>query len=110
MIDAQGRVVTTNDDKGAVMLLGADGSVEHTLAPQGLGAGGVCDATLDAADHYFLTSCFTPSGVEVYAADGTPLGAWSDAGLVQAPRWSLDGRGYAVTSDGGIVEVRATTG
>ena len=110
MVDAQGRLLTTNDDKGLVMLLAPDGSVAHTLDPAELDAGGVCDATLDAAGHYFLTSCYTPSGVDVYTADGTAVGSWSGAGLVQAPRWGPNGRGYAVTADGGIVEVRAGTG
>ena len=91
------------------MLLAPDGSVDHTLDPASLDDGGACDATLDAAGHYFLTSCYTPSGVQVYAADGTLLGSWSGAGLVQAPRWGADGRGYAVTADGGIVEVNAGT-
>jgi len=110
MVDAQGRVLTTNDDKGLIMLLGPEGSVEHTLVPASLDEGGVCDATINATGHYFLASCFTPSGVQVYTADGTLVGSWSGAGLVQSPRWGSDGRGYAVTADGGIVEVRAGTG
>jgi hypothetical protein len=69
----------------------------------------VCDATLDAAGRYFLTSCYTPSGVGVYTAEGTLVGSWAGAGLVQAPRWGPDGRGYAVTAEGGIVSVRADT-
>ncbi len=109
MLDAQGRLLTTNDDRGLVMLLAPDGSVEHTLDPAELEAGGVCDATIDAAGHYFLTSCYTPSGVEVYTAEGTLVGSWSGAGLVQAPRWGPDGRGYAVTAAGGIVSVRSDT-
>ena len=109
MVDAQGRVLTTNDDKGLIMLLGPEGSVEHTLDPASLDEGGACDATTDSTGHYFLASCFTPSGVQVYTADGTLVGSWSGAGLVQAPRWGADGRGYAVTHDGGIVEVRLGT-
>ena len=80
MLDPQGRLLTTNDDKGVVMLLAPDGSVEHTLAPAELDAGGVCDATIDAAGHYFLTSCYTPSGVQVYR----PTAPWSAAGAVRA--------------------------
>ena len=109
MVDAEGRLLTTNDDKGLVMLIAPDGSVAHTLDPAELDAGGVCDATLDAAGQYFLTSCYTPSGVEVYTAEGTVVGSWSGAGLVHAPRWGPDGRGYAVTAEGGIVSVRAET-
>jgi DNA-binding beta-propeller fold protein YncE len=109
MLDADGRLLATNDDRGMVLLVGPDGSVEDTLVPTSLGDGGVCDATV-AADRYFLTSCYTPSGVQVYRADGSLVGSWSGPGLVQAPRWTADGRGYAVTADGGIVEVRAATG
>ena len=109
MVDADGRLLTVNDDRGLVMLLGPDGSVAHTLSPASLGPGGVCDATLDPAGRYFLASCFTPSGLEVFAADGTQVGDWEGPGLVQSPRWSADGRGYAVTAEGGIVEVRVET-
>ena len=110
MVDGEGRLLTANDDRGEVMLLGPDGSVVHTLSPPSLGPAGVCDATLGPAGRYFLASCFTPSGLQVYDADGTLVGDWEGPGLVQSPRWSADGRGYAVTADGGIVEVRAEAG
>jgi hypothetical protein len=109
MLDAQGRLLTTNDDRGVVMLLGPDGAVEQTLEPGSLDEGGVCDATLDAAGHFFLSSCITPSGLQVYEADGTLVGSWSGANVVHAPRWTPAGKGYAVTADGGIVEVRAAS-
>ena len=109
MVDAEQRLVTSNDDRGLVMLLGADGSVVHTLTPGALGDDGVCDATVDAAGHYFLTSCSGRSGVQVYDADGALLGDWEGPGLVQSPRWSTDGRGYAVASDGGVVEVQVAS-
>ena len=110
MVDADGRLLTVNDDRGLVMLLGPDGSVAQTMSPDSLGPGGVCDATLDPAGRYFLASCFTPTGLKVFTADGTQVGEWEGPGLVQSPRWSADGRGYAVTAEGGLVEVRAEAG
>ncbi len=47
MVDADGRLLTVNDDLGLVILLDPDGSVVQTMSPDSLGPGGVCDATLD---------------------------------------------------------------
>jgi DNA-binding beta-propeller fold protein YncE len=110
MLDPEGRLLTTNDDRGRVMLLDPDGSVAQALTVTALGPGGVCDATLDADGHYFLASCTATADGMVYATDGTLVGGWTGLGLVQSPRWTADGRGYAVTDDGGIVEVRVQTG
>jgi DNA-binding beta-propeller fold protein YncE len=105
--DAEGRLVVTVDDKGQVLLLGADGAVVDTLDATMSAPGRVCDATTDSAGFYYLTPCLEPWDVLTFRPDGAAVGSWAGAGLVQAPRWGPDGRGYAVTVDGGIVEVAA---
>ena len=63
----------------------------------------MCEATLDAAGRYYLTSCCTPWRHPASLPPKAPqVGSWTDADLAQAPRWGADGRGYAVTADGGI--------
>jgi sugar lactone lactonase YvrE len=109
MLDGQGRLLTTNDDRGKVLRLDPDGSVADVLSVTRTGPDGVCDATVDSSDRFYLTSCFAPSGVQVYTADGKPLTTWTGPGLVQSPRWAPDGTGYAVTADGGLVSLRVAT-
>ncbi len=109
MIDAEGRLLVTNDDAGVVMLLDPDGTVVDTLDGMTMPAGGVCDATVDPLGRYYLSECFTSSGLRVYL-DGEQVGAWVDAGVIHAPRWDAEGHGYAVTADGGVVEMAASTG
>jgi sugar lactone lactonase YvrE len=104
MLDPRGRLIVTNDDAGKVVLIDQDGTVAEVVPVTATGSDGVCDASV-AADRYFLTSCFVPSAVDIYAADGTPVATWTGPGLVQSPRWTADGHGYAVTADGGIAEV-----
>jgi outer membrane protein assembly factor BamB len=105
--DADGRLLVTIDDNGQVLLLDSDGVVVETLDATMSDPGRVCDATTDAAGVYYLTPCLEPWDVLAFRPDGTAVGSWEGAGLVQAPRWTADGRGYAVTVDGGIVEVAA---
>ena len=103
--DPDSLLVVTIDDNGQVLLLDADGAVVETLDATMSSPGRVCDATTDPAGFYYLTPCFEPWDVLALRPDGTAAGTWEGAGLVQAPRWTADGRGYAVTVDGGIVEV-----
>jgi sugar lactone lactonase YvrE len=107
--DAQGHLVVTNDDRALVLLLNADGSVAGT-APVTATPPEVCDASVDPSGRYYLTACLAPWRLRVVEPDGTPATAIEDAGLVQAPRWTADGRGYAVTDDGSVVELRVEAG
>ena len=94
------------DDTGVVAQVSQDGSVAGTLDVESEPSG-VCDATVDPAGRYYLTSCLGPWVVSIIGHDGTPIASWDDAEVVLSPRWTADGRGYAVTAEGGIVEVRA---
>ena len=107
MLDAQGGLVAGQRRQGVVMLLGPDGAVADTLDADLVGAGRGVRRDRRPGGPLLPDPCFTPSGVQVSDADGTRSASWSGAGLAQAPRWGADGRGYAVTADGGIVEVRA---
>lgn len=106
MLDPRGGVLVVNDDKGVVSRVSRDGAVADNLAVESAPSR-VCDATVDRAGRYYLTPCLGPWRVRIIAAGGTQIGVWGEAELAEAPRWTADGRGYAVTTDGGIVEVRA---
>ena len=109
MVDAEGRAVVTNDDAGVVVLISPDGSVAEAPFGDQFSSGDLCDTTVQAG-LFYLTTCATPSPLDVYDADGALVGTVADAGLAQSPRWGPDGTGYAVTADGGLVELEARTG
>jgi sugar lactone lactonase YvrE len=108
MIDAEGRAVVTNDDAGVVVLIAPDGSVAEAPFGESFSSGDLCDTT-EHAGLFYLTTCTTPSPLAVYDADGALVGTVAEAGLAQSPRWGLDSTGYAVTADGGLVELEART-
>ena len=123
--DPSGHLLTVNDDAGLVLLWNASGeviggfgtrlpSVQHT--PDSVRGGGIfprgaCDATSDRSGRIYVTSCDEvqdPHWNGVFLADGTPIGSRSDSPLVDSPRWGTSGRGYTVTTAGGVAEVEAT--
>src|SRR4029077_15346247 len=120
--DPSGRLLTVNDDAGLVLLWNASGEViggfgtplpsaQHTtdaVRGSGLFPHGDCDATADPAGRIYITSCDDAHWYGIFLADGTLVGSRSNSPLVESPRWSPDGRGYTVTSDGGGAEVEAT--
>ena len=108
-LDQQGNLVVVIDDTGVVAQVSQDGSVAGTLDVESEPSA-VCDATVDPAGRYYLTSCLEPWVVRIIGPDGTPAASWDDVEVVLSPRWTPDGRGYAVTAEGGIVEVRAGAG
>jgi hypothetical protein len=108
-VDAKGQVLAVNDDTDAVMLFAPSGTVAEQLTGLAAPASGYCGASLDADGRFYLTDCSGHSGIDVFAADGTPAGSWHDAGLAQPPSWGAGNRGYAVTAAGGIAELETTT-
>lgn len=123
--DPSGRLVTVNDDRGVVLFLDASGNVDASFGAtkagplgdrevntaDGLFPQGACDATADAQGFIYVTSCGEATDAHwtgVFLQDGTRVGSWADSPLVDSPRWGPGGRGYVVTSSGGVAEVRAT--
>ncbi len=105
--DAQGRLLVAIDDQPLLARLDPrDGAVAGVVPVQAAPAR-LCDVTSDRLDRLFLTPCLPPWEVRIVGPDGDPLGG-ADLDVEQSPRWSADGRGYAVTSDGGIAEVRVS--
>ena len=104
--DQQGRLLVVIDDKGLVVRMDTDGRVVDSVDAQARPTE-LCDASAGPTELVYLAACLEPWVVRVVEPDGTLVGTWDDAELVQAPRWTPDGRGYAVMSDGGLAEVRA---
>src|SRR5262245_18669251 len=124
--DPAGHLLTVNDDVGVVLLWNASGEViggfgtqipsashtTDTVRGDELFPRGACDATADPSGRIYITSCenaHDPHWTGIFSADGTPVGSWSDSPLIHSPRWGSDGRGYTVTTSGGVAEVEATT-
>ena len=103
--DPQGHLVVTIDDQALVLLLDTGGEVAGT-APIKATPPELCDASVDPDGRYYHTACLAPWRLGVVEPDGTASFTLEDAGLVQSPRWSAEGRGYAVTEDGSLVELR----
>jgi hypothetical protein len=123
--DPSGHLLTVNDDAGSVLLWDASGDVIGSFgseAPSPLGAPdvstgrglfpqGACDATSDSQGLVYVTGCDEATDANwsgVFLEDGTPVGSWVDSPLSNSPRWGADGRGYAVTTSGGVAEVQTT--
>ena len=110
MVDADGRLLTVNDDRGLVMLLGPDGSVAQTMSPASPGRGGVCDATLDPERPLLPRvgglHTVRPGGLRRGRHAGRRLGGSGPGAVAAVVRRRS---GYAVTAEGGVVEIRAET-
>ena len=124
--DPSGHLLTVNDDSGVVLLWNASGEViggfgtlipsaqhtTHDVRGGGIFPRGACDATADHSGRIYITSCEDPPDPHwygIFLPDGTLVGSRSDSPLVHSPRWGPAGRGYTVTSGGGVAEVKATT-
>jgi hypothetical protein len=120
--DVQGRLVTTNDDRGLVLYLRPNGTIAGgfgttssggheflNITGKGVFPDGACDATVDPQRHIYVTSCQDRTQphhtTRVFDRSGHLTGLWSKNVLARSPVFTSDSTAYAVTYDGDLVEL-----
>jgi DNA-binding beta-propeller fold protein YncE len=120
--DAGGRLVTTNDDRGRVLFIAPDGTVdakygtfssgEHEserLSGRGVFPDGACDASVDPQGRVYVTSCQdrTQPGHTTTVLDdsGHVTGVWRRNVLARSPVFVDRHTAFGVTYDGSLVRL-----
>lgn len=112
MIDRHGRLLVTNDDKGRILYVDANGHKVDAFGGSGpLMRDGPCDITVDDLGYTYVSPC-GPGSTYVYDRSHRQVASFpaSEGVLIAAPRFSANDTGYALGIDGSLIVVRATLG
>ena len=101
-IDAHGRLVLANDERGRILYVDGDGhAVDSFGAPtRGLASPWACGATVDARGDTYVFECFPRSFIRVFDRTHRLVAQWSRA-TFGPPQFGPHGEVFALYKDGG---------
>lgn len=120
IIDAHGRLLLTNDDKGRVFFIDLAGHKVDAFAARADFPSFACDATVDTAGFVYVDGCGPSTqgdtrraATEVFNPAHERIGEWLRSPLATSPRFGPRGEIFAITWDsrtrlaagGGIVRL-----
>ena len=109
-VDAHGRIVVVNDDRGRVVYLDSHGNEVDAFGEASDFIDGACDASIDPAGYVFVNSCQEPLESPHYTAvfdrSHHLVATWDPSPLGWSPRFGPGGETFGLTEDGSIVRLR----
>jgi streptogramin lyase len=110
-IDPHGRLVVTNDGINRVLYIDPNGHKVDAFSPSTAGqpGGHVCEATVDAAGHTYVSGCGAGPTL-VYDRAHRLIAKWPGMqySLRRSPVFGPNGEVFALATDGSILKLRIT--